>query len=128
MAKKKEGRVIRKGLDLAGEETYKGITAFNRIASHINLAMESLAKASQDEMETADQSLNRVLDILTLLKNEVYLASTDSAYLIELLELVAVDHLMLRTVLRELKTANLVTIQKAITAETIRRRSKSIDE
>ena len=110
---------LSKGIRAAGAEAYKNLTAGHRITSLVGIIkndiaemVEAIGQIEANELENLDQSSNRIIDILTLMENHVFLASTDSAFLIEVLELL--DNQMIEIVLDHLDTKTLMKYQNAI--------------
>jgi len=90
----------KKALRLAGDEGYKILTAVNRIATLVNDIKGSIVDLEATQLESIHGSATRIQDILTLLENHVYIASTDSAYLIDLFGIT--DETMIGIVANEL--------------------------
>lgn len=74
----------KQSLVVVGAEANKNILVISHIGETIKEIRERLNKIETLDLATIDNSSNRILDILTLLENSVFTASTDSAFLIEL--------------------------------------------
>lgn len=104
----------KKAVHAAGVELYKAQSAMNRIALAANEMRDILYNMSSHELEALDQSTSRVLDILTILENHVYLAATDSSFLIALFEVL--DEVMIATIVEGLEKERLLIFKKIIDA------------
>jgi len=102
----------KRAISNAGEEANRNIATTGRIADLVRHIKDAIEQIETVELDIARDSATRILDILTVLENHAFIASTDSTFLIELFGHLEPD--MIQTIAEHMTTEQIAHWQQAI--------------